>query len=129
MQVSEIGGFIDFVIQQLQHSFFMVLFGIAFWFGLEWSTHMAARRKKRVTFWQDQKDEIYVTILGGMIFLVWDDETLNAIDFVKQVWFGDMLSEDWIPPNYELRPFMYLLVGPVVERMVWAYKKFKGGDK
>ena len=112
------GKVIDGVIAQLQHPFFMMVFGILFWFTLEWSIHMNKREKLKVTFWQDQKDEITLTFLGGLMFLVWDDELLD-------VW--DILFNNGEQVHNELQPFMYLLVGPAVERIVWAYKKLKGG--
>jgi len=116
----EVGSFINMVIAQLQHPFFMMVFGIAFWFTLEWSVHMKKREKLGLTFWQDQKDEITLTFLGGLMFLVWDDELLDAWDLVVNN--GEEV-------HHELEPFMYLLVGPAVERIVWLYKLVKEGRK
>ena len=79
---------------------------------------MKKREKLKITFWQDQKDELTLTFLGGLMFLVWDDEILD-------VW--DILVNGGEEIHHELQPFMYLLVGPAIERLVWVYKKLKGG--
>ncbi len=81
---------------------------------------MKKRAREKITFWQDQKDEITLTFLGGLMFLVWDDEIIAGYD---------MLFVSGKLESHELQPFMYLMVGPAVERIVWAYKKLKGGSK
>jgi hypothetical protein len=110
MIASEIIQFIDTVIHSLQHPFFMVVGGLIFWFALVWSKGMDARKAKGVKFWADQKDEIVVAFIGGLLFLVWDDEILSLFSEVD----GD---------DIELEPYYYLIVAPAIDWIYWASKK------
>ena len=75
---------------------------------------MNHRKKLKLTFWQDQKDEVIVAIIGGLMFLIWDDEIIQAY-------------YDWkgLEGNPELKPYYYLLVAPVIDRIYWAVQKFR----
>ena len=113
---------IEAIIESLQHPFFMLVGGLVFWFTFIWSVGRDERRKKLMGFWDDQGDEVLVALVGGLVFLIWDDETLYAISYVKDVWIGSTSSEEWQPQWHELPTFMYLLVGPGIERLYWLYK-------
>lgn len=102
--------FLDALLDVLDHPFNMVLLGITFWFTLKWSIN----RNKNGTenFWADQKDEIMVTALGGLVFLVFDDEILMM--------YYDLFNKDGAA---ELKPYYYLLVAPAIERLYYLYSK------
>lgn len=70
-----------------------------------------AEKGSKVDFFDDQKDEMLVSLIGGLIFLVWDDETIDLVHHI----FG-MEGDD-----HELQPYYYMLVAPVIERI---YKLF-----
>ena len=109
-----VGTQIDGIIASLAHPFFMVMFGLLFWFALIWSLDMEHRKKLGVTFWGDQKDEIVVALIGGLIFLIWDDEIIQGYYDWK-----DIIGEP------ELKPYFYLLVAPAIDRIYWALRKLK----
>ena len=109
-----IGTQIDKVILALSHPFFMVLFGLLFWFTLVWSLDMEKRKKLKLTFWGDQKDEVIVALIGGLMFLIWDDEIIQA--------YYDYRDMEGLA---ELKPYYYLLVAPVIDRIYWAVQKFR----
>jgi len=126
--------YIDNMISSLQHPFFMMTAGIVFWFSIIWSVQMSKRSIKKASFFQDQKDEIWVAFVGGLIFLVWDDEVLQAIEYVKDVWVRGEDPETWAPTTAELQPFMYLLVAPFIDIILnpsikWLIHKFKKNGK
>ena len=113
----EVGEAIDTGINALQHPFFMVIFGILFWFTFLWSVKRNKFKEKKISFWADQKDEILVTLMFGFMFLVWDDEILQA--------YYDATDKEGSP---ELKIYYYLLVGPAVDRLYWLYKKATNGE-
>ena len=110
-QVSQV---LDKAILSLQHPFFMVVFGLMFWFAIIWSLEMAHRKKEGISFWEDQKDEIVVAFIGGLMFLIWDDEIIQGY-------------YDWqnISGEPELKPYFYLLVAPAIDRIYWAIRKMR----
>ena len=108
---------IDQVINSLQHPFFMVFFGTIFWFIFLWSMKRNKYREKNINFWQDQKDEMIVTLMFGFMFLVWDDEIIQA--------YYDLTDREGSP---ELKVYYYLLVGPAVDRLYWIYRKTTGNE-
>ena len=109
-----LGTHIDEYIASMAHPFFMVMFGLLFWFTLIWSLDMEKRKKAGVKFWEDQKDEVIVSLIGGLIFLILDDEIIQAY-------------YDWkgISGDAELKPYFYLLVAPAIDRMYWALRKLR----
>lgn len=113
-QVSQV---LDNAILSLQHPFFMVVFGLMFWFAIIWSLDMAKRKKLGLTFWEDQKDEIVVAFIGGLMFLIWDDEIIQGYNDWQEV-SG--------PP--ELKPYYYLLVAPAIDRIYWAIRKMRKSE-
>jgi hypothetical protein len=88
--------------------------GIVFWFAIIWSLEMEKRAKLKIGFFQDQKDEIVVTMIGGLMFLVFDDEILQAY-------------YDWkgIEGEPELKPYYYALVAPIIDRVYWIVRKLR----
>jgi len=103
---------VDSVITSLQHPFFMMIGGLVFWFALVWSKQMEERRAKGVSFFGDQKDEIVVAFIGGLLFIVWDDEILSL--------FGSVEDK-----QIELEPYYYLIIAPAIDWIYWTYKKIK----
>ena len=103
---------IDNIIHSLQHPFFMVVFGIIAWFTFLWSLKRNRLKKENINYWSDQKDEMIVTLMFGMMFLVWDDEIIQA--------YYDITGREGNP---ELKIYYYLLVGPAVDRLYWLYMK------
>ena len=114
----EVANNIDVIIASIQHPFFMVLFGLLFWFTLIWSLDMQHRKKLKISFWADQKDEVIVAIIGGLMFLIWDDEIIQA--------YHDYRDIEGVA---ELKPYYYLLVAPVIDRIYWAVQKFRQNEK
>ncbi len=110
----EIGITIDHIISALSHPFFMVVFGLTFWFAFIWSIDMEHRKKLKIGFWQDQKDEIIVCLIGGLLFLIWDDEILQAYND----WTGK--HEDT-----EFKSYYYLIVAPAIDRLYWIIKRVR----
>jgi hypothetical protein len=113
----EVGKVIDSGINALQHPFFMVIFGIAFWFLFLWSIKRNKMKELKINYWNDQKDEILVTLMFGFMFLVWNDEIIQA--------YYDATDREGDP---ELKIYYYLLVGPAVDRIYWLYRKATNGD-
>ena len=109
-----VGRTIDTFIDSIQHPFFMLWAGLLFWFALIWSLDMEHRKKAGVTFWEDQKDEFVVTLIGGLMFLIWDDEILQAYYDYR-----DMTGHP------ELKPYYYLMIAPAVDRIYWALRKLR----
>ena len=58
-------------------------------------------------FWSDQKDEMGVAIIGGLLFVVWDDEILTAYYHYKEIIVDDPVAADW----------MYFYVGVATENI------------
>ncbi len=116
--LNNLGENIDNIIMAFSHPFFMVLFGLAFWFTLMWSMDMEHRKKLSKTFWQDQKDEVIVALMGGLLFLIWDDEILEAYN-------------DWTGRHgdTEFKSYYYLMVAPAIDRLYWVIKKVRHKDK
>jgi hypothetical protein len=114
---NNVGAIIDTGIDSLQHPFFMVVFGISFWFLFLWSIKRNKYKEKNIDFWHDQKDELYVTLMFGFMFLVWDDEIIEA--------YYDATDKTGTP---ELKVYYYLLVGPAVDRLYWLYRKVTNGN-
>jgi hypothetical protein len=108
----DVGDAIDTGINALQHPFFMVIFGIAFWFLFLWSIKRNKLKEQKIDYWSDQKDEILVTLMFGFMFLVWDDEIIQA--------YYDATDKQGHP---ELKIYYYLIVGPAVDRLYWLYTK------
>jgi hypothetical protein len=109
-----VGGSIDVIIESMSHPFFMVIFGLVFWFALIWSLDMEKRKKKGITFWADQKDEVVVAFIGGLMFLIWDDEIIQGY-------------YDWkgITGEPELKAYFYLIIAPAIDRVYWALRKLR----
>ena len=109
-----VGRSIDTFINSIQHPFFMVIMGLTFWFALIWSLDMKKRKAEGITFWEDQKDEVVVAFIGALIFLIWDDEIIQGY-------------YDWkgIKGHPELKPYYYLIIAPVIDRIYWTVKKFR----
>lgn len=109
-----VGDAIDSTIVSLSHPFFMVVFGLIFWFSIIWSLEMEERKKKGVKYWADQKDEMVVTLIGALIFLIWDDEIIQAYYDYREI-SGDA----------ELKSYYYLLIAPAIDRVYWVIRKFR----
>jgi hypothetical protein len=64
-----------------QHPFVLSLGGLVFWFALKYSI---AKNKKRVKnfrhYLKESADEILVSSIGGLCFIVFDDEILLLIN-------------------------------------------------
>ena len=104
------------IINSLQHPFFMLLGGLIFWFSLKWSWW--TNDGNQTSFLKDQKDELIVSVIGGLLFLVWDDEILTGLSYVPVI-------KEYLGERIELQPFMYLLVGPAIERLYVISRYFK----
>ena len=118
---------LDTAIAALQHPFFMMVGGMIFFFTLKWS-FMSNEKKNGSRFWTDQKDELIVSVVGGLMFIVWDDEMLAAYD-----WFMVSIFNQADHEPVKLQPFFYLLVAPFIERIYTWYpmigKKFNRKQK
>ena len=99
----------DDIIEHLQHPFYMLIGGMLFWFTFMWSK--ARNKNKKTKFWSEQKDEIIVTVIGALLFLVFTPLILEAWDWIFN-----------IDTPTEFRSFFYLLVGPAIERL-YSLKK------
>ena len=102
---------IDTWLTFLNHPFFAVVMGIVFWFTLVWSIGRDERKTKGLIFWGDQKDEVVVAIIGGLLFLVWDDEIMQG------------LYDKGIVDTLEIKTYYYLIVAPFIDRVYWLFKK------
>jgi len=118
---------IDTIIEYLQHPFWMLWGGLVFFFVLKWS-FMRNRGKVNGdrSFWEDQKDEIAVSVIGGLCFLVWDDEMISVFFFVK-----DYIQSGELDFNrqhhFEFPTFIYLIVGPGIDQLL--YRPYKALTK
>lgn len=125
LRFAGLGSYIDLVIDSVQHPFFMMIFGLIFWFSIVWSLDRNKLKAEGKSFWDDQKDEMIVAFIGGLIFLVWDDETLSAIEYLR-AWAGGVEMDNWKQPEDAQFPdFMYLLIGFFVDRAYWGIKKLR----
>lgn len=75
---------IDRILALLDHPFNMVVLGGVFYFTLKWS--ILRNKSPEVKFWADQKDEILVTIIASLLFLIFDDEVI-------QLYYEDLISQ------------------------------------
>lgn len=100
-----------------------VLFSIIFVFAIKWSLSRNDPKidNKTYSFWDDQKDEIVVTLIAGFGFLVFDDDILNLVAYVQSIINGT----EYIHEERVFHSFYYLLVSPAVERGYFWYRKFK----
>lgn len=100
--------YIDKIIELLQHPFYMMLGGLLFYFFIKWSIMKNLNMIHEFGFWHDQKDEIGVSLIGGLLFVVWDDEAMRAYYHYKSIEFeGEPIAEDW----------MYFGVGVIIENI------------
>ena len=119
MSAEQVKHNIDIAIEILSHPFFMTLAGLMFWFALRWSINRNAKGVE-YKFWHDQKDEMVVTAIGALIFLVWDDEIIHA--------YYDLVL-DQQEHDHEMKSYYYLIVGFAVERLYQLYSKLtKNGN-
>ena len=104
---------VDSFTEGLKHPFFAVFMGIGFFFCVKWSFMRNREKIKSVGFFNDQKDEMVVAIVGGLLFLVWDDELISLYNniVVPNVTFINLPKTK----GEELQPYHYLLVGPATE--------------
>lgn len=93
------------------------------WFLALWGKGRKTQRwTKKRTFWDDQKDEILISLVFSLCFVVFDDEALQAFYYVKEVLIEDAEEIGWEPPREELPTFMYLLIMPIGERIyTWTW--------
>lgn len=105
---NEVKDALNQFLHALDHPFIMMVLGVAFWFTLKWSINRNKNGNKG--FWTDQKDEVIVTMFGGLLFIVFDDEIIQM--------YYDFTNKEGSP---ELKPYFYLLVGPAVERLYKVY--------
>lgn len=96
---------IDIFIDSLNHPFIAVLLGLVLWFLIKWSWFRDNNINK--SFFDDQKDEIAVSVIGGLIFLIFDDEII--------VGYHDLMKDG--STQTELKFYYYLIVGPAIERV------------
>jgi len=106
-------NYIDALLNSLQHPFFMTIGGMVFWFLLKWSI-LRNKKGTEYNFINDQKDEIIVTLFGCLLFLIWDDEIINA--------YYDVVLKQ-AKHEHELKPYYYLIIGFAVERLYQIYEK------
>lgn len=109
------------------HPFFMVLGGIVLYFTIKWKFWFDSMGGT-VGFWQDQKDEIFVTSLFGLAFIVWDDEMLAAyydilLFFNSNVDFLTFDLDKEHSSTFETH--YYFLVGPAVDLLFEGLKFVK----
>lgn len=95
--MTEIADFFNYPI-------WMLFFGLLGWFVFLWSIERNKGTAKN--YWFDKLDEILVSIIFGLIFLLYTDSVLGAWDWV----FNN-------PEKTEFHDFFYLLVGPIIERI------------
>jgi hypothetical protein len=99
--------YIDSLIEYLQHPFYMMIGGLIFYFVLKFSVMRNFHMIPDQGFWSDQKDEMGVAIIGGLLFVVWDDEILTAYYHYKEIIVDDPVAADW----------MYFYVGVATENI------------
>jgi len=109
---------LDAILNNLSHPFFMVIFSIALTFGVKWSVKKS-KFDSKFRFFQDQKDEMVVTLILGLMLLIWDDELITAWLFLEAYFKG----EEYDHAPQEFHTFYYFLVGPAGDRIIWLYQK------
>lgn len=108
---------IDTIISYLQHPLEVMIIGLVCWFALKWSIMRAMKSVPEEGFFSDQKDEMLVCLVFGLLTLVLDDEALVAYyTYVEPVIYGEV---EKIPENLTLSLHHYALIAPIVERMLW----------
>jgi hypothetical protein len=103
---------LDIILESLNHPFIAMIFGLLFWFCAMWALYKPVRNEN-IPFLVDQKEEIALSLIGGMAFLIFDDELIEFYHWYK----GDVEAE--------LQFFYYFLVAPVVERVLWFISMMK----
>jgi len=109
---------LDFIFQNLNHPFFMVVFSILLTFGIKWSVKKS-KFASRKEFIKDQKDEMFITLIIGLMLLIWDDELISAWIFFDAY----IRNQEYVYEHKEFHTFYYFLVGPAGERLIWLYQK------
>ena len=116
------------------HPFWVIMGGYFAYFLLGYSY---LRNKGKIKTWKQfiklEKDEMIVTGMFSLMFLIWDDEMINAVHFVGTYIKSDIswheIINEYEPKDYELPLFLYLFIGPVVERLYALYVLIKGMKK
>jgi len=115
----------------MQHSFFMMLAGVIVYFTLTW-VWMSNNKKVEnfKEFWIDQKGEIIMTIIVGLMVITWDDEIINAVAFIQQWRVGDcnlkeLIEGCFVASNARIPNFLYFFIGPVTELLYQLFTRFK----
>lgn len=128
--------FIDIVISYLQHPLEIMLLGLALFFALKWGVMRNNKKIPEGGFWNDQKDEIVIALIVGLLVLVLDDEAISAYYSVVEPFMVNTIGIGEIVPEEnrikEMELWMYAFIGPIAERIYWlyqAYQKLKGSIK
>ena len=107
----------EFMELYIHEPFAMMVAGLIFWFLLGWSRGRNKGKWKKVGFWHDQKDEMAVSFVGGLIFIVWDQQVLNVIAFFLKK--ATLMNESTV---LSMQVYYYFLVGPIIEKIYdWTY--------
>ena len=97
---------IDFYIENLKHPFVAVILGLVLWFLIKWSW-FRDDDSKNYNFWDDQKDEMFISLVVGLTFLIFDDEIIAG--------YHDLMEDG--SDQTELKFYYYLIIGPAAERI------------
>ena len=106
-------------------NFTMMLVGLLVYFTF---TYSIGKNKKKWAnlreFKADQIDEIAVCFIGGMAFVIFDGQILNALHDVLG-WAGRMFEMGLLKdlPEFSLQEHYYLLVGPAVKGLYFLIEK------
>ena len=99
--------------EYLHEPFIMMFAGFFLYFLIIWKRgrNKGKWNGKGNTFYQDQKDEMAVSLLAGMMFVIWDSQILGALDFSLK--YFNVRQQDAGPIIMET--YFYFLVSPAVE--------------
>lgn len=104
----------DIISEYLHEPFMMMFAGFFLYFLVMWKRGRNKGKwngKGYKTFWMDQKDEMAVAFIAGLMFVVWDSQILGALDFVLKYFnLRDAEADPII-----MQTFYYFLVAPAVE--------------
>jgi len=103
----------DIISEYIHEPFIMMFAGFFLYFLVIWKRgrNRGKWNGKPPSFFQDQKDEMAVAFISGLMFVVWDSQILKALDFSLK--YLSIRNEDSEP--IVMQTFYYFLVSPSVE--------------
>lgn len=99
--------------------YFMV--GCTLYFVLVWAVGYQTKKWQKMSFKQDQLDNMIVVFMFGMALIVWDTQLLHALEAIA----GDFWDEENHLNSLEHNSHYYFILAPAIDRVYMLYVKLK----